>query len=299
MSSNKYLSQYMITACKQHPEYGRSLTYTSISEGVGPAIRISAYGQDFDFRFSESPFNEKEVVDFVTDKERAQEVLSSHIMMPETRIFPKNSSISDIATSIRNATDFGELDYPLVIKPNKESLSLGVFIIRDDTQLEESLKKCADISCSSTSILVQDYIPSDMELRVIVFEGDIAGIINKNLSDIECNRIDPAVENRWGKAALIHDRDLEDRLSEISCFLHEKHALVYGGLDIRIDSRSGDLYLLEINPAPMGYQIFEYDMAGGLDLVQRITHSMLDKIISDSKRNFNISAQSTMVPDIA
>ena len=132
----------------------------------------------------------------------------------------------------------------------------------------------------------------------MVFEGDIAGIINKNLSDIERNRIDPAVENRWGKAALIHDRDLEDRLSEITCFLHEKYALVYGGLDIRIDSRSGDLYLLEINPAPMGYQILEYDMAGGLDLVQRITHSMLDKIINDSKRNFNISAQSTMEPDI-
>lgn len=297
MISTKYLSQYMITACKRHPEYGRSITYKSISEGVGPAIRISAHGQDYDFRFSQSPFNEDAAVDLVINKEKAQKVLSPHILMPETRIFSKSESLADIAASIRSALDIGALVYPLVVKPNHESLSLGVFVAWDDKELADSLNRCADISRSSNSILVQEYIPSDIELRVMFFEGEVMGVINKNLADIERTRAGSGVEDEWGQASLIQDEELDERLSEIIRFLDEQHGLVYGGLDIRVDSRSGDLYLLEANPAPMGYEILEYNLAGGQEMIECITSRMLDKIFLDSLRALNLDTQPIVSPD--
>ena len=109
------------------------------------------------------------------------------------------------------------------------------------------------------------------------------GVINKNLADIERERNGPDVEDEWGKISLIHDVELEKRLGEIVRFLDEQHGLVYGGLDFRVDSRSGDLYFLEANPAPMGYEILEYDLPGGPEIIERITGRMLDKILRDSR----------------
>lgn len=283
MASNKYLPQYLIKACKQHPECGRAITYKNISEGVGPALNIHANGRDYEFVFSQSPFNDKAVVDMVIDKARAQEVLSSHILMPETKVFSKEEGVTSITGSIRAALDCGELVYPLVVKPNKESLSKGVFIMRDESELEESLKRCAEISHSSRSILVQEYIPSDMELRVMFFEGEVMAIINKNLADIEQGRDGPGVEDEWGKAALVWDEDLKQQLEEMTAYLSDCQGLVYGGLDIRVDSRNGDLYLLEANPAPMGYEILEFSLEGGQDIIDRITSRMLDKILQDNR----------------
>lgn len=283
MTTNKYLPQYLIKACKQHPEYGRLITYKNISEGVGPALSIRANGQEFDFVFSQSPFNDEAAIALIVDKESAQEALSSHILMPATTIFSKSESLHDITALVQSMIASGEMEYPIVVKPNKESLSKGVFIVRDDAELQECVTRCSEISHSSGSILVQEYIPSDTELRVMFFEGEVIGIINKNLANIENTRVGPGVEDEWGKVFLIHDEELKDRLTEITRFLTEQHGLVYGGLDVRIDARNGDLYLLEANPAPMGYEILEFKLEGGQEIIDKITSKMLDKIVRDSQ----------------
>lgn len=149
---------------------------------------------------------------------------------------------------LKDIADFQcEIPLPLVVKPTREGSSVGVSIVKNNSELPKALKEAAKYD---HLILIEKYIPGK-EITVPILE-------DKALCPIE---IQPKVdfynyENKYTAGnteyhlpARITDEQLAQvkKLSLEAC--HHLRVRTYGRVDFRMTDE-GEFYLIEVNTLP-------------------------------------------------
>ena len=142
----------------------------------------------------------------------------------------------------------GDLGYPLVVKPNGEGSTVGLSIVRSETDLLPAIEK-AD-GCGS-GVILEQYIPG-RELTVGILGGDealpcIEIVPSHDHYDYECKYTS-------GMSHYVCPADLPaalaSQLSQTSLAMHEilgcRH---YSRIDFRL-SPENSFYCLEVNTLP-------------------------------------------------
>ena len=154
---------------------------------------------------------------------------------------------NDINSTLINKVKINKLKFPLVIKPNSEGSSLGVYICNNIKELNNKYRK---LSKNYEKILIEKYIPG-REIQVAVMGNKALGAIElipkRNFYDYEAKYSD-AAQTRHIMPAPLTKKKYKEVL-----FLAKKAHKILGCKGItRSDFRffKNKFYLLEINTQP-------------------------------------------------
>lgn len=204
-------------------------------------------------------------------------VLGSSIAMDKD-ITKKILSFHDIPTPrwtcVRSTQEHIDWSvYPAVVKPADQGSSVGLFLVRDELELKENVRKCFEIT---KKVMIEEYI-----------EGrDVTVGILKNTPlppiEIKPKRGIYDYESKYTKGlseyVFLEDENLIKTLQEMALLVHTMLELKdFSRVDFRIDKR-GKPYFLEVNTIPGMTELSLFPMACskiGIDF-----KSMLNMLLS-------------------
>lgn len=253
-------------ACEQE-----KIEYKIIHE-AGSFIRVFKNDNYFDFIANQTPLNSQAASKVSIDKEFHYEILKNHSRMPKTvSIFypeasKKYEKHKDVTNYIESADKVEkELSYPLVLKMNRGSRGLNVFVVNNREELIQKLKIIfnKDSKDFDYVALAQEMIQIKNEFRVVFLDNEIKLVYekvkgkNKNSSKINISPL----HTDESRAELVVDSELINRIGEFIEPVLRESGLRYGGLDVAVDINN-ELVLIEINSAPS----FDYFIRDNGDL---------------------------------
>ncbi|MEU5695588.1 ATP-grasp domain-containing protein [Actinosynnema sp. NPDC020468] len=156
------------------------------------------------------------------------------------------------------------LGFPVVVKPPRESGSLGVRLCRDRPEVVAGFTAaCHRGSTLDTEVLVEEYVDGD-EYSVEVFDGKAVGVTRKYLGAaphfVETGHDFPADVSAPDEAELV-------RVAEASA---EALDLGWGPIHVEVRLTTSGASLIEVNPRLAGGMIPDLVLAAsGVDLVDR------------------------------
>lgn len=232
--------EYLVEACKE-----LKIPYSFLDKNQN----CVAVGQaPFKYFINASnPLNNESVAVLVKDKEFAYKALDRVVQMPPTKayfdpahdeygLYKTFDSQKEIVEDITRSFTF-----PLMMKRNRGARTVHVFKCNTKEEVEKTLTTIFDQKNKDYDYvaLAQTFIPSTTEYRVIVLDGKIELVYEKNLSA--------------GVAKHITDSATIDKLQKFIYPIFKTIPLRWSGLDI-ISGTDGNLYLLELNSKPgFGY----------------------------------------------
>jgi len=205
------------------------------------------------------PINSTTSAYICKDKDFTYRILSPYIRMPKSLAYLDPNcqekfieylsyfSIDEILKDIS-----GKLDFPLVIKRNAGSQGNNVFLCNNTKEVETNIKEIFNHASKDYDYiaLAQEYIPIQQEYRVIILNGKIELVYEKNISDATfIGNISP-LHFDGAKAITISEPDLIKKLTEFITPIFERFDIKYAGLDIAIDKHN-NFFLIELNSKPM------------------------------------------------
>jgi glutathione synthase/RimK-type ligase-like ATP-grasp enzyme len=201
-----------------------------------------------------------------TDKEYSYTLLRDSLAMPSTIGFldPKVETIHQnyvqhlhIRDMVCSAQD--AMPLPVIVKRNSGSHGSHVFLCHTWEAVEAAITKVFDRNSSEYDYvaLLQKYIPTVKETRVVLVDGKVSFAYQKDVSGASfCGNLSPL---HWEGARGIlctvgEEKKLQDFLAPLFIRLP---CLRYVGIDV-LEDAEGKLWLLEINGSP-GYRVFIRD----------------------------------------
>lgn len=176
--------------------------------------------------------------------------------------------------SIDELPDYDSLEYPVIIKPNKNSGSRGVVKCNNREELEAELLSVKQF-CRDGKYIIEQYIEGDeISVEGLVINGklEIIQITDKILGpppyNVEMGHIQPSTY--WPRKAEI--QDLLQRIISISGL---NHCAVHP--ELKINERG--IYIIEIGPR-LGGDFITSDLvplSTGIDIEQEMVHMLLGK----------------------
>lgn len=210
------------------------------------------------FIANKTPFNSANTSEIGLDKGHTHSLLSPHIQMPPTTIYIDPHPHQDYLRPYRSHQTLGSLSKhitsthprPLIIKPNRKSEGLNTFYIAKSSQVQPALSQIfAKTPDYDYSCLVQPYIDTVHEYRVITFQKKIMCIYLKNNHQATyTNNISPL---HWhgATADIVTDQRLQSQINSFLMPFFDHSPFVYTGLDLLYD-QLGNWWLLEVNTRP-------------------------------------------------
>jgi ribosomal protein S6--L-glutamate ligase len=165
--------------------------------------------------------------------------------IPKT-IQPLN--IGDIKTQTK------VLGFPLIVKKQMSSKGRGVMLAKNFKQLGELLKN-EDLSL----LFLQQYIPSNFDVRVLVLGGRILGAIKRTAKKGE-------FRSNIAQGGTAEVYLLNKKIGSLAIAAAKASGNEFAGVDIMIDSKNKP-YILESNRAP---QFKGFEEATGINVAQEI-----------------------------
>jgi D-alanine-D-alanine ligase len=158
--------------------------------------------------------------------------------------------------------------YPAIVKPADQGSSFGLFLVRDEVEAREAIKKCLELS---KKVMVEEYIEGRDVTVGILKEKALPPV------EIRPKRGIYDYESKYTKGMteylFVEDRDLAERLQETALLAHRLLELKdLSRVDFRI-SEDNRLYLLEVNTLPGLTELSLFPMAckkAGLDFRELI-----------------------------
>ena len=223
--------------------------------------------REYFFANSSTPFNDEAIGKIMKDKEFMYRVMRGLVRMPFTQGFidPRcNPDYRSYVTFETHAAIIKEIEkklsYPIMIKMNSGSRGVNVFKCEDRKQAFKALKVIFDKKSQNYDYiaLAQEYVAIWREFRVIVFQGKVVLVYEKDLSDAKPAKgnISP-LHRDDSRAVLVKDTKLIRRFSHFVAPLFEKIPIGFTGLDLVIDEND-ELFLIELNSKP-GFEYFVRD----------------------------------------
>ncbi len=167
------------------------------------------------------------------------------LSVPATYQILQNSEFKTIAQ---------KLGFPLIIKEENAAKGEGIYLLKNFKEAELLFKK---INCAS--VLIQEYIPSNFDIRVLVLGGRILGAIKRTAKKGEFRS-----NIAQGGTAEIYS--LNSELKKLAILAAKASDNEFAGVDIMIDSKNKP-YILESNRAP---QFAGFEKATGINVAQEI-----------------------------
>jgi len=202
-----------------------------------------------------------DVVEQLLDKSLFREFsVGSELPVPASYVLTANNELTDLPESLK---------YPLIIKPvsrvgwfltEAHKLSGGGKAIRinSEKQLKELLNKCKE---TGSEMLIQQLVPGGEE-NIVSYHSYVNA--DGELLAEHCGRKIRTYPLHYGLSSCIQICDLPD-VKKLGREVLNKTGLVgVSKMDFKIDSETGEIYLLEINPR---FSIWNYAAAvAGLNL---------------------------------
>ena len=146
------------------------------------------------------------------------------------------------------------LDYPLIVKPNEEGYSMGVFIVRSDRELADAIEY--NFGNYKEPVLVEEFI-SGRELFIPVIGNGkdaytlpVGAVMAEGGADIELFSLEEKHRDVFHYEIATLSDEVSQKISNSALKLY-RHMLCrdFGRLDFRLD-KDGEPVLIEINPRP-------------------------------------------------
>jgi glutathione synthase/RimK-type ligase-like ATP-grasp enzyme len=175
------------------------------------------------------------------DKVNMYQHLEAHgVSMPDTRYLA-----ADQVTTFTAARLFEELGVPLVLKAPNSSFS--AYVDKVTTQ-DEFVKVGRRFLRRADRIVVQQYLPSDFDWRVITLAGKVLAVVKYGFAPAQWKLMDRSAEGEWANVTGINAADANPKLLATALAAANSIGTSLYGVDIKeID---GDFYVIEVNDNP-------------------------------------------------
>lgn len=189
---------------------------------------------------------------------------NSGIPVPKTTLLPDEDAIDSALEEIGGK-------FPLVIKLLSGTQGIGVSVVDSYSSLKSVYQTIRKLDATA-EILIQEMISSDYDLRihVLVNSNNDASIIGA----MRRNKIKKDFRTNFSLGATTQKVKISDEIAEIA----KKAASIVGctwcGVDIIIDKKTGNPYVLEVNSSP---GIKGIEKTTGISISGKLISFLLDK----------------------
>lgn len=184
-----------------------------------------------------------------------------------------------------------EFTYPLILKPNCEGGSMGLYLINSQTELIEKANYLIDTY--SFELLAEEYIPgSEITVPIIGNQNTakalgVITILNEDSTDIELydNSL-KYLDNVINSTDFKFSEHTKEKLLDYSVHIHNFFNLHdYSRMDYRI-TPEGDIYFLEINAMPSLCRDCSFEQCG--KLLNMSYYEIIGEIIYTARKRYGI-----------
>lgn len=181
--------------------------------------------------------------------------------------------------------------YPIILKPNCEGGSMGLYLIHSETEFIEKASKL--IEDYSFELLVEEYIRgSEITVPIIGNQSSakalgVVTILNEDNTDIELydNSL-KYLDNVINSIEFKYSPEIKEKLMDYSVQIHNFFNLRdYSRMDYRVDP-NGNIYFLEINAMPSLCRSCSFEQCG--KVMGLSYYEVVGEIISAARKRYNI-----------
>lgn len=134
-------------------------------------------------------------------------------------------------------------EFPLIVKSTGGSMGTNNWLVRDFEQLGEIAQMDHEFM-----LVAQEFIPNDFDYRVLVFGGKVRAVIKRSRLDDTTHLNNTS---QGGQGDMVDLKDFPKYLEEIALqAAAATRRSDLAGVDIIINSETGDPYVLEVNKSP-------------------------------------------------
>jgi hypothetical protein len=267
----------LIKACER-----LGLAYT-IEHTSGNLIEVHHNQQTQLFLNWSVPLNTHTIAQLCTDKEYFYQIGRGLVPMPTTEGYVNPFC----QLKFQNYVQFHSFDaivddmltrfaLPVIIKKNRGSTGINVFLCHTRTEVVHSLNQIFDRNSNQFDYvaLAQEYIPIAQEYRVIYLNGVLQFAYEKNIDTATFTGNLSRLHWEGARAIVVQDQQLLDAIHHICAPLFTRIPLRFCGLDIARDS-AGQFWLIEANAAP-GFDRLVQDGGGeyAIELYEAILRTL-------------------------
>jgi len=168
---------------------------------------------------------------------------------PRTEIVAK-SSLSKLEEKVKNIGG----QFPIVCKILDGTQGIGVFIAESMMSLKSTLQTMFALSPGS-DIILQEMIDSDYDLRIhVLFDGfETYNYNNDSFRIIGCmkrNKLDGDFRSNYSLGSTAEKGELTEEQKQIAINAAKATGCRWCGVDLIIDKRSNQPYVIEVNSSP-------------------------------------------------
>lgn len=162
------------------------------------------------------------------------------VPMPDSRYLA-----AEQLTTVMAARLFEELGVPLVLKAPNSSFSAYVDKV---TTPEEFIKVGRKFLRRADRIVVQQYLPSDFDWRVITLDGRVLAVVKYGFAPAQWKLMDRSAEGEWANVSGIDPQDAHPKL--LATALAAANAIGTSLYGVDLKEIDGDYYVIEVNDNP-------------------------------------------------
>jgi len=203
--------------------------------------------------------------------------LTSKVLETEGLPVPKYALVNGEEALDRALEEIGG-QFPVVMKLLSGTQGIGVSIVDSYASLKSVYQTIAKLNPES-EILLQEKIDSNFDIRVQVIlkrfdplkQEDSNCII---LGSMKREAVEKDFRTNYSLGGEVSAYEIDDKIAKIACDAANAVACHWCGVDIMIDSKTGDPYILEVNSSPGTEGISE---AIGRPIVDDVIDYVIDR----------------------
>jgi len=167
-------------------------------------------------------------------------LMAQGVQVPETRFLEE----ADL-TAMTAARLFEELGTPLVVKAPNSSFSAYV----DKVATPDAFVKVGKrFLRRADRVVVQQYIPSDFDWRVITLDGRVLAVVKYAFAPAQWKLMDRSDSGEWARTVATHRDEANPKL--VSTALAAANAIGTSLYGIDLKEIDGEFYVIEVNDNP-------------------------------------------------
>ncbi|MBU2592030.1 hypothetical protein KKD61_01050, partial [Patescibacteria group bacterium] len=151
----------------------------------------------------------------------------------ETVCFGKNTSRKEFVRTLTNR--FG---FPLITKPRFGSQGKGIFLLKNERDLQEFYRKMKDEGYQDSGLwLFQKFLTTGFDYRIIVLGGKVLGAMKRTAGS-------GMIVTNFSQGGLIDSAKIDKEAKKMALEAAALFRLDYAGVDI-MEDKEGNKYILE------------------------------------------------------
>ena len=204
--------------------------------------------------------NSRDSIEICSDKYRTAVTLTEvGLPTPRTALVTDPEMIEDLHKQVGGK-------FPVVAKTLTGSKGQGVFIIDSKPSLKSVIDAIQKID-ESEEIILQEYIDMKSDMRIIVLDGEVVGVMNRG-------KVKNDFRSNFSMGAKIKKVSISKEIEELALKAAKTIGCYYCGVDIAVSAKTKKPYIIEVNSSPGSEGI---EMATKQNIVGDFIDHILDK----------------------